>query len=375
MNTNKQDRIYLSPPYQSGREMELVGEVLAGNWLSTVGNHISRFENLLCKTFQFPHVVAVNSGTSALHLILKKINIAEGDVVLVSDLTFIGGVSPILYERGRPVFIDSEKGDWNISPELLKEYLENNRENPPKALIVVHLYGMPCQIKRIREICDQYGVILIEDCAEALGTKVDGQYAGTFGDFAFLSFNGNKTITTSGGGVIITPSKEDKEYFIYLSMQAKKSKAFYLHEEIGFNYRMSNLLAALGIAQLTDFEFRVNRKKAINLFYRKSLEDIGFQFPEEREGIESSYWLSCALIPDTVEADTLISQLDNGYNIEARRVWNPMHRQPVFRNAEALLNGVSEQLFKNGICLPSGVGLSDDQLKYIVDAIKKIISH
>lgn len=374
MNINRNERIYLSPPYQSGKEAELIGEVLQSNWLSPVGDHITRFESLLCEMFQFPNIVAVSSGTAALHLILRKINIEKGDVVLVSDLTFIGGVSPVVYEGGRPVFIDSDQSSWNISPELLREYLENNTNNLPKALIVVHLYGMPCEILKIQEICKHYGIVLIEDCAEALGAIVDGRYVGNFGDFAFLSFNGNKTITTSGGGAVIAKEKEDMEHFVYLSTQANKAKTYYLHEEIGFNYRMSNLLAALGIAQLADFDFRIERKRAINLFYRRELEISGFQFLKERVGIESSHWLSCALVPDRINVNSLIKQLDEQYNIETRSVWNPMHLQPVFKNEEARLNGVSEYLFENGICLPSGVGLTEDQLKYIVDAIIGIIS-
>lgn len=374
MNPDRKERIYLSPPYQSGKEKELIDEVLDSNWLSPVGEHLNRFEQKLSDLFHFQEVVAVNSGTSALHLILRKLDVGPGDTVLVSNLTFIGGVSPILYLGAKPVFIDSSPDDWNISPELLQEYLEGNREDLPKALIVVHLFGNCCDLMKIKGICDTFGIALIEDCAEALGSKIGNEYVGTFGDYAFLSFNGNKTITTSGGGAVIAKNQEEKDYFIYLATQAKCGREYYEHEEIGFNYRMSNLLAALGLAQLFDFAERIARKRQIHDLYVKQLENLGFKFICEKAGSTSSYWLTCALVPEGFNPFTIIQYLDSKYNIEARPVWKPMHLQPVFENETSLVNGVSEKIFKQGICLPSGVGLSEEQQLFICQAIRNIIS-
>ncbi|MGB3468076.1 MAG: DegT/DnrJ/EryC1/StrS family aminotransferase [Cyclobacteriaceae bacterium] len=367
-------RIYLSPPYQSGREAEYLQRVLQSNWLAPVGEYLDKFEDKLQSLFGYPEVIAVNSGTAALHLILKYLKIGEGDKVLVSDLTFIGGVNPIVYVGAQPVFIDSELTDWNISPQLIRNYLEDHKNDLPKALIVVHLYGLPCDIIGISAICKEYGVILIEDCAEAIGTQVGNQYVGSFGDFAFLSFNGNKTITTSGGGAIIAASAEEKKNFIYLATQAKSDQAYYHHEEIGFNYRLSNLLAALGLAQLDNLDYRLESKKRIFSNYSRLLSTSGFGFVEETSGNTPSYWLTCATVPAHIDPIHLAEVLNKQFNIEARAVWKPMHMQPVFRHTECLLVGNTKQIFQNGICLPSGVGMTEEEQDYVIESIVEIIS-
>lgn len=372
--SNEHHRIFLSPPYQSGKEGTYLQKALDSNYLAPVGSFLDNLEEKLEALFGYKEVIAVNSGTAALHLILRKLGIGRGDQVLVSNLTFIGGVSPIVYEGAEPVFVDSESSDWNISPELVRAYLQKHSGNLPKALIVVHLYGVPCDMVSIRQICDQYGVILIEDCAEAIGSKIGNQYAGTFGDYAFLSFNGNKTITTSGGGAVIANASGEKEHFIYLATQAKSRELHYEHHEIGFNYRLSNLLAALGLAQLEDLDFRLDRKKAINYSYREALAPSGFRFVDPVSDRFSSDWLTCGLVPEEVDPVSLVKELDAKYNIETRPVWKPMHMQPVFKNATSCLNGNSEQIFARGVCLPSGVGLTQADQQYVIQSISEIIS-
>ncbi len=372
MGEKLRNRIYLSPPFQSGREQEVLNEVLKSNWLTSAGRHLSQFESELATLFNFPHVVAVQSGTAALHLILSHLGVTYGDKVVVSDLTFAGSVNPIRYVGAIPVFIDSEIETWNMCPLLLEKYFSENLDDLPKAVVLVHLFGVPAKIKKIKSICKKYGVILIEDCAEALGTSVDGQYLGTFGDFGFLSFNGNKLITTSGGGAILVKEKEVADRFLYLATQAKSDVPYYHHEEVGFNYRMSNLLAGLGLAQLQGISKRILKKQEIYQRYKEILSEYGFHFIPFSS--ENCYWLSTALIDD-LDPLEITTRLDQSYNIEARPVWKPMHLQPVFEKFPSVLNGNSKEIFSKGICLPSGVGLlASDQL-HVCEVIKKIISH
>ncbi len=364
------DRIYLSPPYQSGSELNYLKEVIYSNWLTTAGDDLEEFEDNLAEKYGYKHVLAVNSGTAALHLILTHIGIKQGDEVLVSDLTFVASVNPIRYLGAKPVFIDSEDKTWNLSPEYLAEYLKDKQKTGelPKALIAVHLYGMPAQISEIQRICRTYDIILIEDVAEALGSKYDDQFLGTFGDYAFLSFNGNKLITTSGGGAVITRDEKAFKHMEKLSMQAKEATPHYEHVEVGFNYRMSNVLAALGLAQLSDISFRVERKRKIHEVYEKALTPFGFVFLKEPEHAYSNRWLTCATV-DNLDPGQLISKLDTDYNIECRYLWKPMHLQPVFKEFEFVGKGYSESLFANGICLPSGVGLKEEDQQFVIQSL------
>ena len=374
MSKHRQERIYLSAPYQSGEEMQLLKEVLDSNWMAPAGPHLRQFEQLLEQAFAYPHVVAVNSGTAALHLILRKIGVTHGDKVLVSNLTFVGGVNPIRYLGAEPTFIDSELPTWNLCPDLLERYLSRNTDRLPKALVLAHLFGIPAAVTDIRDICNRYDVMLIEDCAESLGATMDGQALGTFGDYAFLSFNGNKTITTTGGGAVIAPDAKAAEEILYLATQARQPADHYDHSELGYNYRLSNLLAAIGIAQLRSIDFRLDRKRKIHGIYQYKLNSMGFQFLQESVAGSASYWLTCATLEtDAITAKELVARLDSEYNIEARRIWKPMHLQPLYADSEQVLNGTSEQLFEKGICLPSGVGLTDEQLDFICNAVREIM--
>ncbi len=365
-------RIYLSPPYQNGTEKELLSRVLQNNWLSTVGPELKLFEESI-KSVIGQEVLAVNSGTSALHLILSRIGVSPGDEILVSDLTFVASINPIRYLGAEPILIDSERLTWNIDPDILEDVITNKIEEgkKPKAVIVVHLYGMPTQIEKIHAICKKYQITLIEDAAEALGSSYNGRALGAFGEYGFLSFNGNKTITTSGGGAVIC-SKEELDHFLKLATQSKDEALHYEHSELGYNYRLSNVLAALGLAQISDLDHRVNRKREIFGNYKKHLSDY-MDFLEEPEGYFSSRWLSCGLFRVPVQIDALIKKLDQECNIECRPIWKPMHLQPLYKEATFFGSGVSVDLFKNGICLPSGVGLSPEDQEYVIDSFKRII--
>ena len=360
-------RIFLSPPHMSGKEREYIDEVFKSNYIAPVGEFISKFEDSIKSYTGSKYALALSSATAGLHLALRVLNIREGDLVLASSFTFIGSVSSILYERATPIFIDSNSS-WNLDPNLLKETILKLPKKP-KALILTHLYGQMAEIREIVEICRENSIYLIEDSAESLGATFNGKSSGTFGDLGVFSFNGNKILTTSGGGVLVSNNREWIERARKLSTQAREEFLHYEHIEYGYNYRLSNLLASIGVAQMEVLEKRVERKREIFEFYKRELGDIEeIEFMPEIPNSRGNRWLTTLTFKKTSPIE-IIEALERE-NIESRPVWKPMHLQPLFRGATSFLNGVSEDIFKRGICLPSPTALSFNELYRVVEVIR-----
>ena len=364
-------KIYLSPPHMSGKELEYIKEVFDQNWIAPIGPHLNKFEDTIKEYTGAKHAVAVTSGTAGIHLALKALGVSEGDFVLCSSLTFIGTVNPIIYCGAEPIFIDSEEGTWNMDPVLLETAILNSSAlgKKPKAIIPVHIFGVPCNMKAIKKLSDEYDIPIIEDAAESLGSTTNNKHTGTFGNIGVYSFNGNKLLSTSGGGIIITDDKTKADKMRFLSTQAKDPMPFYHHTEIGYNYRMSNVLAAIGLGQMEVIEDRIKRTREVNKTYRKELGDYFYSFQDEGGDDRSNCWLTCALLKPEYKPEDLIEHLSKD-NIEARRIWKPMHQQPVLSEYKKYINGNSDLLFLQGICLPSGSDLTDDDLKRIIKSIK-----
>lgn len=364
----------------SGREMKYIQEAFDGNWVAPVGPHITAFENELATYTGVPHVATLSSGTAALHLALLVLHIQRGDIVLCQSLTFAASANPIVYLGAKPVFIDSEIETWNMCPnaleDALKYYVQIGKK--PKAVIGVHLYGMPCKLDAILHLCKQYEVPFIEDAAEALGSTYQGKKLGSFGTLGFISFNGNKIITTSGGGALLSKQDELISKAKFLAAQAREHVAHYEHAEIGYNYRMSNVCAGIGRGQLEVIDERVKKRRRNFDFYNKRLSAIpGIYFQNEPEGSFSNRWLTAITIdPETskVKAEEIRQHLALG-NIESRPVWKPMHLQPVFKKAKYFGGKIAETLFTNGLCLPSGSGLGEEDLDRIIQIIKTEIPY
>lgn len=373
MPRKKHPRIYLSPPHMGGTEKEYIREAFDTNWISPLGPNLDRFENQLSKYTGISHVSALSSGTAALHLALILCGVREGDYVICQSFTFCASVNPVVYLGANPVLVDSESATWNMDPELLDKAILSCMPRKPKAIIAVHLYGMPAQMKEIMEIADKYDIPVIEDAAEALGSTFNGKHVGSSGKLGILSFNGNKIITTSGGGAILSEDREAIDKAKFLSTQARDPAPHYQHTEIGYNYRMSNVLAGIGRGQMEVIDQRVKRKREIFNFYKVQLQDIpGFSFPEESGERFSNRWLTTVII-DPAKSRTTRQNLQSKFekeNIEARPLWKPMHLQPVYQNCPTFLNGVSEGLFGNGLCLPSGTAMSDEELSRILQVLK-----
>jgi len=373
----KRERIYLSPPHMGGEEFKNVKEAFDTNWIAPVGPHIHQFELELQQYLDVQHCVVLTSGTAAIHLALIILGVERGDEVICSSFTFAGSCNPIAYQGATPVFIDSERETWNMDPDLLEEAIRDRikKGKKPKVIIYVHLYGMHAQVERIVAIADQYEIPLIEDAAEALGSTYKGKKLGVFGDFGILSFNGNKIITTSGGGALLTNNSTWSEKAKYLSTQARDPFVHYEHSQIGYNYRLSNVSAAIGRGQLKVIDKRVEVRRAIFTRYVDGLKDIdaiSFQ-PENKEGV-SNRWLTTLVIDSTMakgitnESIRLALEQDN---IESRPLWKPMHQQPVFAAAPCYGGDVSEALFNSGLCLPSGSSLTISDQELIVEIIRK----
>lgn len=359
------DRIFLSKPNVDNEESLMMTQVMESGWIAPVGPHLDLFENELEKLYEHKRVLCLNSGTSSLHLALKLAGVTKGDDVIVSTFTFIASANVVMYEGARPVLIDSEEDTWNMDPALLSQYLAKVKKKP-KAIIVTHLYGNAAKIQAIIDIASEYSIPIIEDAAEALGTRYAGKSVGQFGQFGILSFNGNKIITTSGGGALITDEAGYKQG-LHISTQANLGKQEYHHEELGYNYRLSNLLAGMGIVQLRKLEAFIRTKRSINDRYQETLSEY-ISFPKEEEHTESNKWLTVGLLKERVEPTDIINHLER-FNIESRRLWKPMHLQPLFRESPVVNNGVSENLFKKGICLPSGTGLSNQDQEKVIQGI------
>jgi len=356
--------IFLSPPHMSGNEQKYIDEVFKSNYIAPVGEFINRFEKSIEKYINIPYSAALINATSAIHLALRILGIKEGDKVAVSSFTFIGSVSPVLYQGAEPIFIDSDES-WNLSPTLLKQAI---KENDIKAVIVTHLYGQMAKIEEIAQICKENNIYLIEDSAESLGASYKNQQSGTFGDFGVYSFNGNKILTTSGGGILVSKNKEWIEKAKFLSTQAKENYPWYEHETYGYNYRMSNVLAAIGVAQMEVLEDRVNKKREIFSWYKQFLEE---EFMPEIENSKGNRWLTTLTFKNKNPIEVMEILKNN--QIESRPLWKPLHLQPLFKNNKSYLNGISEELFQKGLCLPSGTTLTKNQVKQICEVINGII--
>ena len=361
-------RIFLSPPHMSGKEQEYIAEVFESNYIAPLGEFVDRFEKEICDYTGSGYALACVNGTSAIHLALRVLGIKEDDIVLASSFTFIGSVSAILYQNAKPYFIDSNKKSWNISPTRLKKAIEKSPKKP-KALILTHLYGQCADLDKIVKICRENDIYLIEDAAESLGARYDGKHTGTFGDLGIYSFNGNKLITTSGGGMLVSKNKEWIDKARFYATQAKEDAPYYEHKELGYNYRMSNVLAAIGVAQLEVIEERVHKCQEIFSWYQEELEDIDeIRFMPELKLSRGNRWLT-TLILEKTDPSVLIQALQEK-NIESRRLWKPMHLQELFSDALIESNGVSEELFTKGICLPSGTQLNRADVRSICECIK-----
>lgn len=370
-------KIYLSPPHLSGEEMKYIHEAFDTNWIAPTGPNVDKFEQELEKYTGSKYSSALSSGTAAIHLALIILGVKKGDVVLCSSFTFSASVNPVVYCNAKPILIDCEESSWNMDPDLLQKALEDckNDNIKPKAIIVTHLYGMPARIEKITEIARKYDVPVIEDAAEALGATYKGRHVGTFGDIGILSFNGNKIITTSGGGAMISNNKKYISRAKFLSTQARDDAPHYQHSEIGYNYRMSNIVAGIGRGQLEVIDERVAARRELNRFYRKHLSDIpGLSFQTEYEDLLSNFWLTTILIDPEITNGITREDLRLTFedeNIETRPLWKPMHLQPVFSECESYTNGISERLFEIGLCLPSGTNMSEDDKHRIVDIIRQ----
>ena len=372
----KKNRIWLSPPHIEGKEKEYISNVFKTNWIAPIGPHISMFENGLSKVTDNSFSVALNSGTSAIHLALILLNVKRSDVVLCPTFTFAATINPIKYLGAKPVFIDSEVNTWNMCPVLLEKAIKDllSVGKRPKAIILVHLYGMPAMLDRIIKISNNYNIPIIEDNAEGLGSKYNKKPLGSFGTFGVLSFNGNKIITTSGGGALISKNKNLINRARKLASQSKEDKPYYEHLEVGYNYRLSNVCAAIGLGQLETLNHKVKKKREINSYYRKKLaKNSEVEFINESEGSFSNYWLTTIILKKNklINREKLRLYLEEA-NIESRPLWKPMHLQPIFKKCQSYLNGVAEDLFNNGLCLPSGTNLKDSDLQRIIYKIQEI---
>ena len=375
--TPARKRIYLSPPHMGSAERELLLDAFDSNWIAPLGPHVDAFERELCDTVGVPHAAALSSGTAALHLALLMLGVGPGDEVLVPTFTFAATANAVTYLAAKPVFIDSDRETWNMDPGLLEEELAGcaRRGKLPKAVIAVDLYGQCADYDEILAACERYGVPLVEDAAEALGATYKGKPAGSFGAAAAFSFNGNKIITTSGGGMLVSTDAGLVERARNLSQQARDPAPHYQHSKIGYNYRMSNLLAAMGRGQLNALQDRVSRKREIFRYYKSTLGGLpGLSFmPEAGYGC-SNRWLTCTLVDParfgaTREDIRLALEKEN---IESRPLWKPMHLQPVFSGCRTRGGAVSEELFEKGLCLPSGTALRDADLERIAGVIRDV---
>ncbi len=375
-------KIYLCPPHMGGNEQMYIKKAFDSNWIAPLGKNVNQFEQALCHYLDLPDnlVVALSSGTGALHLALANSGVQPGDEVIVSSFTFSASVNPITYLGATPIFVDSEEETWNMDPELLEKAIKDRlaKGKNIKAIIPVYLYGMPAQLDEIMPIAKKYKIPVIEDAAEALGSTYDNKPVGTFGEYGILSFNGNKIITTSGGGALICRDPEQADRIRFLATQARDQAPHYQHSEIGYNYRLSNVLAGIGRGQMDVLDEHINRHRYNHDFYMDALGNIeGISFLNEPDELYyANFWLTTMVInPDATNG---ISREDirlylEQENIETRPLWKPMHIQPVFESAPAYVNGTSEKLFRDGLCLPSGSSLTDAELERIAKLIKEKI--
>ena len=367
-------RILLSPPHMGGTELTYIAQAFQDNWIAPAGPHIDLLENRLVDFLdEKSQVVALNSGTAAIHLGLQLLGVQKGDVVLCQSLTFIASVNPVLYLGATPVFIGSEKETWNLCPIALEEAILNqlNKGIQPKAIVVVHLYGMPAKMNEIITISKKYNIPILEDAAEALGSSYTNQPCGTFGDFGVFSFNGNKIITTSGGGALLCHSEAVKKKAVFLATQAKEDAVYYEHTQVGYNYRMSNISASIGLGQLEVLSEHIQHRKQNHHFYKQLFENLSQVtiHQEPNENFISNHWLTVIQLASFEQREALRLHLEK-YNIESRPVWKPMHLQPLFQDNLYFGDDLADKLFDNGLCLPSGSNLSEEDKNCIKEAIE-----
>lgn len=372
-NTMTDSKIWLSSPHMGGNEQKYIKEAFDTNWVAPLGPNVNGFEQDL-ETYldQEVFVGALSAGTAALHLGLILLNVQPGDEVICQTMTFSASANPIVYLGATPVFIDSELETWNLCPKALEEAIIDRiaKGKKPKAIVAVHLYGMPYKINEVRTVADKYGIPILEDAAEALGSTYNDQKCGTFGDIAILSFNGNKIITTSGGGAIVTHTKELKDKAVFLSTQARDNAPHYQHSHIGYNYRMSNICAGIGRGQMQVLDKHVSLRRANNIFYKDYFKNIDgvTVFSEPNEQFSSNHWLSCIVLESYEQREALRLALENK-NIESRPLWRPMHLQPIFEKYPYYGANDAERLFQKGLCLPSGSNLTDTDRARIISSL------
>ena len=370
------EKIWLSSPHMGGSEQDYVNEAFDTNWIAPLGPNVNAFEHAITENLgEDVHVAALSSGTAAIHLGLQLLGVEQGDEVLCQSFTFSASANPIMYLGATPVFVDSEKDTWNMSPSLLRKAIENRilEKGVPKAIIAVHLYGMPYNVEAIKSIANEYGIPVLEDSAEALGSTCMDKPCGTFGDIGVLSFNGNKIITTSGGGALVSKNKSLRDKAIFLATQARDDAPHYQHSNVGYNYRMSNVLAGIGRGQMQVLQDRVNARRSNYEYYENELGSImEIEFLDEPEGFYSNRWLSCILTPSfEIRESIRLALLEE--NIESRPLWKPLHMQPIFTEYKNFTDGTSESLFARGLCLPSGSNLSISDLERVTNCIKKVL--
>lgn len=375
MNNSK---IWLSSPHMGGTERNYVDEAFDTNWVAPLGPNVNNFEEDLVRFTGAGYASALSSGTAAIHLALIMLGVEAGDEVICSSFTFSATANPIVYQGATPVFIDSERDTWNMDPVLLEEAIKDRLAKGvrPKAILIVHLYGMPAKMKELMEIATRYEIPVIEDAAEALGSSYNGKALGTFGLMAALSFNGNKIITTSGGGALLSDNKEYIDRSRFLATQARDEAPHYQHSQIGYNYRMSNICAGIGRGQMEVLGERVEQRRKNHQYYQTQFAGIpSISFLEEGAGFFSNRWLTCILVDDSagVTREDIRIALE-AENIETRPLWKPMHKQPVFEKYPYYGKGVSEELFEKGLCLPSGSNLSPEELQRVADAINRVFA-
>ncbi|WP_342421224.1 DegT/DnrJ/EryC1/StrS family aminotransferase [Paenibacillus sp. FSL E2-0178] len=374
-----QERIFLSPPHMSGNEMKYIQEAFDSNWIAPLGTNVDKFEEELCEYIGIDHGLALSSGTAGIHLALKYFNVGPGDYVFCSDLTFAGSCNPILYQYAQPVYIDSEPETWNMSPIALEKAFEwAKKENKmPKAVIIVDLYGQSADYDLLLPICEHYGVPVIEDAAEALGATYKGKKCGTFGHVGIFSFNGNKIITTSGGGMVVSNDEEAIKKMRFWATQSREPAKHYEHKEVGYNYRISNISAGIGRGQLQALDGFIDTRKYIFAQYEDKFKELPLRFMPISELGSPNYWLSVLTLNEDVvlTPESIINELELK-NIESRPLWKPMHLQPIFIDAPMFYHYETEcvgnYLFQYGICLPSGSSMTHDQQSLVLNTINEI---
>jgi dTDP-4-amino-4,6-dideoxygalactose transaminase len=381
-------KIWLSSPHMGGNELKYIHEAFDSNWVAPLGPNVNGFEADIEKYIgEDKYVAALSAGTAALHLALIQAGVGPGDVVMCQSMTFSASANPIKYLGAEPVFIDSEVDTWNLDPQSLEKAIESEKAKGKsvKAVIAVHLYGMPFKVDEITAICQKHDVMLIEDAAEALGSTYKGQKAGTFGEFGILSFNGNKIITTSGGGALVCTTKEEKDKTIFLSTQARDNAPHYQHSEIGYNYRMSNIVAGIGRGQMEVLDSHIQARRSMHQFYTEIFTEINEKLKVKNEKLIeilsepssdyfSNHWLTAITLPNIIYREGLRLQLER-FNIESRPLWKPMHLQPVFADCAYYGNAVAEDLFNRGLCLPSGSNLTDEDRDRIFESIRRFFQN